>query len=103
MVVRSDLIAAATESGVSWKTQNAGGDHELQQVSFSDVEHGWALIGDDVLFATGDGSHTWPVVRPADAGLSHGAPHLRLTPCRAVSAPPDKHVGVARPAALSAA
>jgi len=55
-----------SDGGATWSEQDSGGDYQLQQVSFSDARHGWALIGHFALLATGDGGRSWSVVRPAD-------------------------------------
>jgi hypothetical protein len=51
---------------VAWATQYRG-PADLDELDFTDAEHGWA-VGEDTLLATADGGQTWaPVTDPCTA------------------------------------
>ena len=51
-------------AGAAWSRQDVGDDYRLADVTFSDREHGWAMIGHVGLLATENGGRTWTVVMP---------------------------------------
>ena len=65
-------VLASSDGGTTWKAQPvpASADGPASGVAFSDVRHGWVLVGLNSLLTTADGGATWTQVKlPPGVGV----------------------------------